>query len=208
MFRLRNLRSRRGPRANGVGCRSLSDPLFGGGEPHGGKAMRTTMVLVFSVAGLTFATGCGGGSATVPPVPVGSAPAKNYAQAIEAVLAQAEHAGKEAEQAHSFLSTSKILKKVRDAYQAIDLRECPSDFQSAFLSYVTTIENFIPFSEKYDDISFYSAFVNTTELLSLGPGRLPQVTEEGNRLRQALLSARQKVKEVGLAYNANVNTDY
>jgi hypothetical protein len=161
--------------------------------------MRKLTFVVVCLTAIVSVTGCKGG---------GTASANNYAPAIEAVLAQAERAGKEAERTHSFMSTSKTLKKARDAFHSIDLRKCPSDFRVAFLNYITAIENFIPFSEKYDDVSIYSMFVNTTEFFTQGPGRLVDVVEEAKRLKQLLLAAKQKVKEVGLNYNANVNFDF
>lgn len=89
-----------------------------------------------------------------------------------------------------------------------DLRDCPADFRNAFLDYIRALEIFVPFSEKYDDVSFYSVFVNTSELITLGPGRLSQVVDEAKRLKESLLAARQVVKETGLRYNADVSKDF
>jgi len=141
---------------------------------------------------LIAAAGCGGAASDA------TVPLEDFAPAIEAVLLQAEKADDEAENSHSFMSTSTTLKKLIGALQGIDLRECPDDFRHAFLSYITAMENFVPFSEKYDDVSFYSMFVNTTELITQGPGRLSEVVDEGKRLKQSLLAARQVVKETGL----------
>lgn len=140
--------------------------------------------------------------------PTRQASSKNYAPAIEAVLTQAEKASIEAARTHKSLSVSKTLTKMIDAYYAIDIRDCPPEFQSAFLSYITAIESIIPFSKKYDDVSFYSVFASASELVTLGPGRLREVVEEGKRLKQDLLAARQKVREVGLRYGAKVTEDF
>ena len=75
---------------------------------------KSTVMLLFLA--LITSVGCGVS-------PDATTSAEKYAQAIESVLLQAETASNDAEKSHSFMSTSKTLKNIRDSYQNIDLRD-------------------------------------------------------------------------------------
>ncbi len=124
----------------------------------------------------------------------------SYAPAIDSVMNQAEKANTEIMAEHSTATTSKTLRRIVAAFEAIDLRDCHSDFQKAYLDYVTEIELFIPFSERYDDISVYSIYWNTTEFFTMGPGRLAEVIDEANERKKRLFAARQTIKEIAIKY--------